>query len=398
MGGCVLLVIQADSVQGREATSVSGIRLTPKGHLCWEPCGREPEPSRLAALRERFASDWREGLFTLAAEKIPVGDSPTLRYWRQLADRYLTELCHIPGSAERVEVAPPTPAECATWVLTAPPMRGGEYLTVEVLLLLWAALHQWTDEAITSAGGLEGFLRVRAPQWHQVGRVCFHLAENKQDEHRPFAFLATYATGFGAGGQLKHLPLRKALEQYAGAKNRPGLIKLLSPVQSAAERCGWVKELVESGDIYQPMAWTVKRAYAFLQSVPELEEAGLSVRVPDWWRKRPRPRVAVTIGEKNKLRLGADALLDFSVRLALGEEALSQDELAALLAGEDGLVFVKGRWVEVDREKLREALDHWQAIENRAHNGEITFIEGMRLLAGASADLQHEEQVDKEKL
>ncbi len=376
---------------------MSSIRLTPTGHLCWEPSDHGPEPARLAALRERFAADWREGLFTLAAEKIPVGDSPTLRYWRQLADRYVTALCHIPGSAERIEVDPPTPAECATWVLTAPPMRGGEYLTMQVLLDVWSALHQWTAEAIPSVGGLEGFLQARAPQWHQVGRVCFHLAENKQDEHRPFAFLATYATGFGAGGQLKHLPLRKALEQYAGAKNRPGLIRLLSPVQKAAERCEWVKELVESGDIYQPMAWTVGRAYTFLQSVPELEEAGLSVRVPDWWKKRPRPRVSVTIGDSKKARLGADALLDFSVRLALGDETISRDELAALLAGDDGLVFVKGRWVEVDREKLREALEHWQTIENRAHNGEITFIEGMRLLAGASADLQHEEQGDEER-
>ncbi|MBN1488637.1 MAG: DEAD/DEAH box helicase [Phycisphaerae bacterium] len=376
---------------------MSSIRLTPTGHLYWDPPDDRPTPARLAALQEHFSADWREGLFTLAAEKIDTGDLLTLRYWQHVAERYLTALCHISGSTETIEIDPPSPAECGTWVLTAPPMLGGEYLTIQVLVDIWAGLHQWTCETIVAAGELETFLQTRAPKWHQVGRVCLHLAENKQDELRPFAFLATYATGFGAGGQLKHLPLRKALEQYAGAKNRPGLIKLLSPVQRAADCCPWVRAMVESGEIYQPMAWTAKRAYTFLQSVPALEDAGLSVRVPDWWKKRPRPRVSVTIGETKKSTLGTDALLDFDVKMALGDETVSPRELAELLAGEDGLVLVKGRWVEVDREKLREALDHWRAIEKQAKSGEISFIEGMRLLAGASADLQHEVQVEEER-
>ena len=333
----------------------------------------------------------------LGAEKTATGDSLTLRYWQGVAERYLTALCHIPGSAEKIEIEPPSPAECATWVLTAPPMRGGEYLTTQVLLSVCSALDRWATEAIASAGGLEAFLHARAPKWHQVGRVCFHLAENKNDQDRPFAFLATYATGFGAGGRLKHLPLRKALGQYAGANNRSALIKLLAPVQQAAERCEWVMKLVDSGEVYQPMAWTAGRAYALLRAVPELEDSGLSVRLPDWWRKRARPQVSVSIGQKKKSTLGAGAVLDFDMNLALGNETLSPEELAELLAGEDGLVLLKGQWVEVDREKLREALDHWQALKSRAASGEISFVEGMRLLAGASADLKHEDLAEEER-
>jgi len=383
---------------------VPEIRLTPTGHLCWEAPENQAEPAQLAALQEVFSIDWRDGLFTLAAEKIGTGDpaswprqSLTLRYWQGVADRYLTALCHIPGSTEKIEVEPPSPAECATLVLTAPPMRGGEYLTAQVLLNIWSTLDHWATEAIRSAGGLEAFLRARAPKWRQIGRVCFHLAENRNDPARPFAFLATYATGFGVGGRLKHLPLRKALEQYAGAKNRSALIKLLAPVQQAAERCEWVMKLVDSGELYQPTAWTAQRAYTLLRTVPELEDSGLSVRLPDWWRKRGRPQVSVTIGQKKQSALGAKAVLDFDMKLALGDENLSPEELAELLAGEDGLVLLKGQWVEVDRERLREALDHWRALKRRAADGEISFIEGMRLLAGASADLKHEEQTDDER-
>jgi non-specific serine/threonine protein kinase len=57
------------------------------------------------------------------------------------------------------------------------------------------------------------------------------------------------------------------------------------------------------------------------------------------------------------------------------------------MASEDGLVWVKGQWVEVNREKLSQALEHWKQVETSAAGKGISFIEGMRLLAGAPADL-----------
>ena len=71
----------------------------------------------------------------------------------------------------------------------------------------------------------------------------------------------------------------------------------------------------------------------------------------------------------------------------MGDEPLSEAELKELLAAGDGLVFVKGQWVEVDREKLNEALAHWKKVEAGTSAGGLTFAQGMRLLAGAPADL-----------
>src|SRR5262249_34555294 len=158
-------------------------------------------------------------------------------------------------------------------------------------------------------------------------RVCFHLAENKNDPTRPFAFMATYTAGFGAAGRLQHLPFRKALEQYAGAQKPPALIQLPSPVQHAAQRCAWVQKLLDSGAIYQPTAWSVRPAYEFLRSVPALEESGVSVRLPNWWQKRPRPHVSVQIGTRTPAMFGVHAMLDFDVQMALGDEPLSEEEL-----------------------------------------------------------------------
>ncbi|MBX3180341.1 MAG: DEAD/DEAH box helicase [Candidatus Hydrogenedentes bacterium] len=372
------------------------IRLTPAGHLRWVDDEHAAVRGE-AVLRDTFGAHWPEALFVLAAEKTYSGGEASLRYWQDFAARYLTALCHVPAGADSFRISPPSPADCAGLILTAPPMEGAEYLSEAVLCAIWEDLDAWVREAILKDGDLESFLDSRAPRWRQVGRVCFHLAENKNDSVSPFAFMATYTAGFGASGQLRHLPLRKALEQYATANNRPALVKLLSPVHEAAKRCDWVKALVDSSGIYQPTAWAAPRAYTFLRSVPALEESGLSVTMPDWWKRRPRPRVAVTIGEQRRSTLGTDAMLDFNVEVALVDAALSPSEIKALLAGEDGLVLIKGQWVEVDRAKLQEAIGHWEAIQADAANGEISFVEGMRLLAGASRDLAHEVEEDQER-
>lgn len=374
------------------------IRLTPTGNLRWETSGDAPEDVYLVRLHHVFEAEWREGLFLLAADKTDSGGSPALRYWQGLAESLLTRLCHLPEGMPPGAVEPPSESERAQWVLTAPPMPGGEYLSVDLLLHIWNALLDWCAAAVESTGGLQAFLADRAPKWHQVGRVCFHLAENKADAARPFAFMATYVSGLGAAGRARHLPLGKALEQYTGTKNRSALIKLLAPVQAASERCQWVKELVDSGAVYQPMAWTPERAYRFLLSVPALEESGLTVRLPDWWRRRSRPQVSVTIGEKKPSILGLHAVLDFDVAVALGGERLSRAEIEALLAGGDGLVLFKGQWVEVDREKLQGAIDHWESLRREIQDGGISFIEGMRLLAGASPDLKQERHSEAERV
>ncbi len=166
---------------------------------------------------------------------------------------------------------------------------------------------------------------------------------------------------------------------------------MLSPVELASQASPLVRELVESGDIYQPLAWTPKQAFGFLKDIPLFEESGISVRVPDWWKKRSRPQVGITIGGTRQTSLGVDSMLDFEVHLALGDEELSQAEWDELLAGEEGLVLLRGQWVEVNREKLLEALDHWKEVEQQAADG-ISFSEGMRLLAGAPMHLGEDSQ------
>src|SRR3979411_2352614 len=237
----------------------------------------------------------------------------------------------------------------------APPMTGAEYLTASVLADLWRAVDAAFDaEFARAALSVQEFLKSRNPAWNLVGRVHFNLAENRKDEDAPFAFLATYTTRLSTQAKAQHLPLGKALQEYAGAKNRERLLSLLTPVQRAAEQCAWLKTMVDAGEIFHPLRWRPQQALALLKDVGALESAGVIVRMPASWRmNRPaRPQVKATVGGKAPAQLGMDALLDFRMEVTLDGERLSVAEIKQLLAQSDGLAFIRGKWVEVDHERL----------------------------------------------
>ncbi len=369
------------------------ISVTPAGRLVLE----EVEPgdggttkSWEKRVAHAFLSNQGSGFFELAAARPDGPVTPSLSFWREFSCIYLTELCRCPEASENglKPIAPPDSSKLEMMLLGAPPMRGAEYLNFEMLLRLWTEIDQWVQQEISTSGqSLSSWLKKHAPLWHQVGRVCFHLAENKRDPEFPFAFLATYAPQVSRGGRVQYQPLDRSLQEYAGERNKSALINLLSPVYRASEKSDFVRELVESKDVFHPLMWTPSDAYRFLKEVPLLEDSGVLVRLPDWWRKRPRPRVAVTIGDKKQSRLGLDAVLDFKVELVLDDIRLTQAELEELMSAGEGLIFLKGQWIEVDRQRLSEALAHWKIVEKQADAGGISFIDGMRLLAGAPADL-----------
>src|SRR5205807_2343156 len=131
---------------------------------------------------------------------------------------------------------------------------------------------------------LEQWFQDRHAAWNVVGRVCFHLAENKADEERPFAFLATYTTRLSSRAQPQHRPLGQAVRDFASDKG--ALLSLLLPVQRASEKSVLAKELVDDGRLFRTLAWTPGEALRFLREVPAFEAAGIVVRVPDWWKRR----------------------------------------------------------------------------------------------------------------
>ena len=347
------------------------------------------EPEQGSRLEKAFGRGPGHGLLCLGADEVGTALPPVLSYWRDLGARYVTALCAFPGIGEggtKPPVPIPTDAELDKMVAAVPPMTGAEYLTTAVLADLWRGMDAALDAELAEAKlSVQEFLKGRHPVWNLVGRVHFNLAENQRDKDAPFAFLATYTTRLSAAAKAQHLPLGKALQEYAGARNRERLLSLLMPVQRAAEHCPWLKAMVDAGEIFRPLRWSPQQAVQFLKDVPALESAGVVVRMPASWRmNRPaRPQVRATIGGNAPSRLGMDALLDFRMEVTLDGESLSAAEIKHLLAHSDGLVLIRGKWVEVDRERLSRTLEQFEAIERRAVTDGLSFGEAMRMLAGA---------------
>jgi superfamily II DNA or RNA helicase len=347
------------------------------------------ESERYSRLEEAFLRGPGHGLLYLGADQVEATLPPVLSYWREFAARYVTALCALPDIAEGPTKPPlPVPAdgELDNIAAAAPPMTGAEYLTAAVLADLWRGMDASFDAELADAKlSVQEFLKGRHPAWNLVGRVHFNLAENRKDEVSPFAFLATYTTRLSAEAKAQHVPLGKALQEYAGARNRERLLSLLLPVQRAAEHCAWLKAMVDAGEIFHPLRWSPQQALQFLKDVPALENAGVAVRMPANWRmNRPaRPQVRATVGGRVPSQVGMDALLDFQMDVTLDGEKLSAAEIKRLLAHSDGLVLIRGKWVEVDHARLRRTLDRFEAIEGRAAADGLSFGEAMRMLAGA---------------
>jgi hypothetical protein len=340
-------------------------------------------------LRQAFERGSGHGLLRLGADEAGTALPPVDSYWREFGARYVTALCtHQDSDApwKSGRVAAPPDEELERLALAAPPMLGAEYLTAAVLQALWQELDAaFGVERSESKLGVQEFLKRRNPAWNLVGRVHFNLAENRKDADAPFAFLATYTTRLSAQAKAQHLPLGKALGEYAGAANKERLLSLLLPVQRASETCAWLKAMVDAGEIFHPLRWTPREAWQLLQDVPHLETAGVVVRMPAAWRgnRPPRPRVTGTVGGKAPSGLGQNALLDFRMDVTLDGEPLTSAEVRDLLAQTDGLAWVRGRWMEVDRERLESMMERFRAVERAAKDNGLAFGEAMRLLSGA---------------
>ncbi len=372
--------------------------LTPHGHLLLEneEGGVADDASVAVRLQNAFARGSGHGLLQLGTAEADSLLSPELGWWRDFAGQYVNALRTLPDVPEATPTADqplhihaPAPPESAWIGLVdgAPPMKGGEYLTADVLKGLWGNLEAaFSVELAESKLAIPDFLKRRNPAWNLVGRVHFNLAENRKDEDWPFAFLATYTTGLSARGQAKHLPLGQALREYAGAANKASLLNLLLPVQRAAELCPWLKVIVDSGEVFHPLHWKPADAIQFLHDVAALENAGVVVRMPANWRmNRPaRPVVKATVGGKQPSAVGMDALLDFRMQVTLDGEALTDSEIRNILAQSDGLALVRGKWIEVDHARLQDTLAKFQTIEKTAAAEGLSFAEAMRLLAGAN--------------
>ena len=312
-----------------------------------------PAPAVAGRIRKAFERGSGHGLLQLGAVELGSALSASLGFGREFGHLFMARYTAVPMLAEDwATIDLPVPeAELERLAAAAPPITGAEYLDAALLAALWRELQAAAREDIAATGGeVQAWLQGKHPSWSLVGRVCFHLAENKGDERSPFAFLATYASHVSREARVRHLPLGSALQAYSGAQDHAALLNLLLPVHKAAEQSPWLRSLVDTGQVFHPLAWTPSEAHRFLRSVPVLEASGVIVRIPDWWQAAAAA-AAAGAGQSGPARRRPRGCRRCSTSRSNSRSTarrLSQQEWQQLMAAGDGLVRLKGRWVEVD--------------------------------------------------
>ncbi|KMP11315.1 helicase SNF2 [Candidatus Nitromaritima sp. SCGC AAA799-A02] len=345
-------------------------------------------------IHRRFLSDFSSFLLFLGFSDAQVSLSDSLEFWRNFTRLFAEKLRktqNLETLRHRAKMLLEE-EELVGFLEGAPLMTGSEYLDRELIESIWAHLNQGFSRSIKSCKGtVEEFIHTYSADVHLVGRVFFHLVENR-NEDGPFAFLATYSAELDQKGRTKHFPLKMALQQYG--KNSAKLLELLTMVHMAAKEGPFLADLLESGELFHPLAWTEKEAFAFLQEVACYENSGILCRIPDWWKKGRSPlTVNVSIGDSQPSHVGMDAILNFDPRLYLGGVPIPEKEARRLLRESEGLAFIKNRWVTVDHEKLKQALDAYEKAKKLMKNG-LSLGEALRFQLTPQSLLKHSDETE----
>ncbi|GAA2204773.1 DEAD/DEAH box helicase [Nonomuraea monospora] len=232
-------------------------------------------------------------------------------------------------------------------------------------------------------------LRRELERWHEAvatsegaTRLCFRLLEpSENDDWRVELALqaaddpSLYVPAAQVWGGVTGLPGKPERELLTGL----GRAVRLYPELDRALR------VPEPGEL----ALDTAGAFGFLrQAAPLLQAAGFGVQLPRW---AGRTRLGLKLTTRTTKQQSAAAsqgfgmreLVDFRVDLAVGDETISEAELAELARLKVPLVRVRGQWVELDDRQLKAAL---RAVEG-SRTGQADAAEILRRVVGSDDEV-----------
>lgn len=327
-----------------------------------------------------FEVDKYETLYKLGFVKKEIWFSPSLIYLHDIAEILIKKLIReidIEFKRENV-IIELSENELIELKEEIPFLVGMEFVDDEWLKNLWNNLLNVFKREIKDFDGVVArYFIEKSSNINMPGKVFFHLVENKEKDF-PFAFMATYSSKSGSHKKTIHTPLKKALEEFEGDNKK--LITLISTVIKVAESSKFISELLESGELFYPIKLTSEEAYKFLKEVEIYESEGIICRVPNWWKKKSNSvKMSIVVGENSPSKVGFDGIMDFMPVLKVGDEEISESEIRKFLEMAESLVMYKGKWIEVDKEKLKSLLLVFEKAKDLSNNEVISFAQAMKM-------------------
>ncbi|MDA3811037.1 MAG: DEAD/DEAH box helicase [Spirochaetaceae bacterium] len=351
----------------------------------WFHSKKELSPSTAEVyhnLSENFADSPYSALFQLAFVPDQNKLSVNLEFWKSFARLY-RETLRMSESLEVLREKVTLSIDQSLFkdlCSKAPYFQGFEYLNNHSLNDIWNQLHDFFQREIQNyKGTVESFFLQYSSDIHLVGKIYFHLVEH-QSEKSSFAFMATYSVGLNNKKQAQHRPLQYALTEFETDQDK--LLELLSTVSIASKDSSFLKNLLDSGELFYPLNFSPEESFQFLSEIPLYENAGILCRIPNWWRSSKKSSsLSLSFGDKKQTSfLGLNSLIDFQAKIKIGDVELTPAEAEKILRQTEGLAQIKGKWVVVDRDKLSESLENWKKASDLLADEDIALSDALRML------------------
>ena len=298
-----------------------------------------------------------------------------------LAERFIEFITSIPEiELTRGHLEAKIPDDIKNSLLNSVPFAiGSEFINEEWLNHIFTELTGVFNTEIASYNGsVAKYFSEKRQDLKIPERIFFHLVENKNSTDYPFAFLATYATT-DKNGKVKHMPLSYALKEFN--KDQKKLLTLLSCLNRAAEVSPLLNSFIDSGEMLHPLKLHSNEAYEILKVIPALETKGILCRIPNWWKRRKSSvSISVKFDRKSSI-IGLNTMLSMIPELSIDGVPLQRSDIKDILQQTDGLTLIKGKWIEVNKERLQNLLNKMDE-----YSGSVSFLEALRLEAGVNGN------------
>ncbi len=132
------------------------------------------------------------------------------------------------------------------------------------------------------------------------------------------------------------------------------------------------------------MELSTEKAYFFLQAiVPILDTFGFDAQLPAWcYKQRKRLEVTLQIKQGTKATdslMSLGSLLHYDWTLSLGQEKLSEEELAELVASSAApMIKLRGQWIEVEQHEIASITQLRKSKEKK----ELNVGQALRIVLG----------------
>ena len=221
----------------------------------------------------------------------------------------------------------------------------------------WMRWRRWRD-------------RIRQTALHADERVCFRLAD--ADGVAPDTWRLEWLLASRRDPSLL-VPLADFWASGTDARPPPRSVREVLLQLGQAARI--YPRLWDGMDSEAPTEVVLDRdeALDFLRrQAPILQGAGFRVMVPAWWTATGRRRLRLRLtsrgaggseaqGSETPAMLGFDTLLTFEPHVVLDGTPISRDEWDAVVAAKEGLVRLRGQWMELHGDEVSRLEQYWEA-------------------------------------